>query len=44
MGEVSLSTRIKMKRSTWVRAILETSSGDVWAGYSRVQVLLNGCG
>ena len=44
MGEVSLSTRIKMKRSTWVRAILETSTGDVWAGYTRVQVMLNGCG
>jgi sulfur-oxidizing protein SoxY len=44
VGTVSLSTRIKMKRTTWVRAILETSTGDVWAGYTRVQVLLNGCG
>ena len=44
IGTVSLSTRIKMKRTTWVRAILETSTGDVWAGYTRVQVLLNGCG
>jgi sulfur-oxidizing protein SoxY len=44
MGTVSLSTRIKMKRTTWVRAILETSSGEIWAGYTRVQVLLNGCG
>jgi sulfur-oxidizing protein SoxY len=44
LGTLSLSTRIKMKRSTWVRAILETSTGDVWAGYARVQVTLNGCG
>jgi predicted secreted protein len=44
LGTVSLSTRIKMKRTTWVRAILETNTGDVWAGYTRVQVTLNGCG
>jgi sulfur-oxidizing protein SoxY len=44
LGSVTLSTRIKMKRTTWVRAILETSSGDVWAGYARVLVTLNGCG
>ncbi len=44
VGTVSLSTRIKMKRSTWVRAIAETNTGDVWADYARVQVLLNGCG
>lgn len=44
VGAVTLSTRIKMKRTTWVRAILETSTGDVWAGYSRVLVTLNGCG
>ncbi len=44
LGPVSLSTRIKMKRTTWVRAILETNTGDVWAGYTRVQVTMNGCG
>ena len=44
LGRVSISTRIKMKRTTWVRAILQTSSGDVWAGYARVLVTLNGCG
>lgn len=44
LGRVSISTRIKMKRTTWVRAILQTSSGDVWAGYTRVLVTLNGCG
>jgi sulfur-oxidizing protein SoxY len=44
LGSVSLSTRIKMKRSTWVRAILETNTGEVWAGYAKVLVTLNGCG
>jgi predicted secreted protein len=41
---VSLSTRIKMKRSTWVRAIAETSGGELWAAYAHVNVTLNGCG
>jgi sulfur-oxidizing protein SoxY len=44
LGEVSISTRIKMKRSTWVRAIMETNTGEVWADYARVLVTLNGCG
>jgi sulfur-oxidizing protein SoxY len=44
LGSVSISTRIKMKRTTWVRAIAETSDGEIWAAYSRVQVTLNGCG
>jgi sulfur-oxidizing protein SoxY len=44
LGMVSISTRIKMKRTTWVRAILETNTGEVWAGYTRVLVTLNGCG
>jgi sulfur-oxidizing protein SoxY len=44
LGKVSISTRIKMKRTTWVRAILETSTGEVWADYARVLVTLNGCG
>lgn len=44
IGTVSLSTRIKMKRSTWVRAIAETSGGELWAAYTHVNVTLNGCG
>jgi sulfur-oxidizing protein SoxY len=44
LGSVSISTRIKMKRTTWVRAIVETSTGEVWADYARVAVTLNGCG
>jgi sulfur-oxidizing protein SoxY len=44
IGSVSISTRIKMKRTTWVRALARTSDGEVWAAYARVQVTLNGCG
>jgi sulfur-oxidizing protein SoxY len=43
-GQVSITTRIKMKRSTWVRAIIETSTGELWADYTKVLVTLNGCG
>jgi sulfur-oxidizing protein SoxY len=44
LGSVALQTRIKMKRTTWVRAILETSTGEVWATYAHVNVSVNGCG
>ena len=44
IGSVSISTRIKMKRTTWVRALARTSDGEIWAAYTRVQVTLNGCG
>ena len=44
LGSVAIQTRIKMKRTTWVRAILETSTGEVWAAYAHVNVSLNGCG
>jgi sulfur-oxidizing protein SoxY len=44
LGKCSLQTRIKMKRTTWVRCIAETSDGEVWADYARVSVTLNGCG
>lgn len=44
MGKLSLQFRIKMKRTTWVRAIVETSNGEVWADYAKVTVSLNGCG
>ena len=44
IGSVAIQTRIKMKRTTWVRAIIETSTGDVWAEYAHVNVSLNGCG
>jgi sulfur-oxidizing protein SoxY len=44
IGSVAIQSRIKMKRTTWVRAILETSAGDVWAAYAHVNVSINGCG
>lgn len=44
LGQVSIETRIKMKRTTWVRAICESSTGEVWADYAHVNVSLNGCG
>ena len=44
LGSVAIQTRIKMKRTTWVRAICETSTGEVWANYAHVNVSLNGCG
>jgi sulfur-oxidizing protein SoxY len=44
IGSPFISTRIKMKRTTWVRAIVKTNAGEVWAGYARVLVSLNGCG
>jgi sulfur-oxidizing protein SoxY len=44
IGSVAIQSRIKMKRTTWVRAILETSTGEVWAAYAHVNVSINGCG
>jgi sulfur-oxidizing protein SoxY len=44
IGQVSINTRIKMKRTTWVRAIAETNTGELWADYTKVLVTLNGCG
>ncbi|HEX2450495.1 MAG TPA: thiosulfate oxidation carrier protein SoxY [Gemmatimonadales bacterium] len=44
IGSVAITTRIKMKRTTWVRAIVETSRGELWADYTKVLVTLNGCG
>jgi sulfur-oxidizing protein SoxY len=43
-GAVAVQTRIKMKRTTWVRAIAETSGGELWADYLKVETTLNGCG
>jgi sulfur-oxidizing protein SoxY len=44
IGTVSINTRIKMRRTCWVRAIAETSSGELWADYKKVTTSLNGCG
>ena len=44
LGPVAINTRIKMKRTSWIRAIVETSGGQVWADYLKVATSLNGCG
>jgi sulfur-oxidizing protein SoxY len=44
LGPIQIQTRIKMKRTSWIRAIAETSSGELWADYLKVETTLNGCG
>lgn len=44
LGPVAIQTRIKMKRTSWIRAIAETNSGELWADYLKVETTLNGCG
>ncbi len=41
---VMIQTRIKMKRTCWIRAIAETSNDELWADYLKVETTLNGCG
>lgn len=42
-GAASIDTRIKMRRSSHVRAIAETSKGDLWMMSRMVYTSLNGC-
>ncbi|MEO8140763.1 MAG: thiosulfate oxidation carrier protein SoxY [Gemmatimonadota bacterium] len=44
IAAVQIQTRIKMKRSSWIRAIAETSGGELYADYLQVETSLNGCG
>jgi len=44
LGPVQIQTRIKMKRTSWIRAIAESSTGELWADYLKVETTLNGCG
>lgn len=43
LGKASIDTRIKLRRSTHVRAIVETSGGELWWMSKLVYVTLNGC-
>lgn len=43
LGKASIDTRIKMRRSSQVRAIVETSSGELWWAHKLVYTTLNGC-
>ena len=44
LGASSIDTRIKMRRTSYVRAIAETSRGELWSAATKVFVTLNGCG
>ena len=44
LGAASIDTRIKMRRTSYVRAIVETSRGELWTSATKVFVTLNGCG
>jgi sulfur-oxidizing protein SoxY len=44
LGAASVDTRIKMRRTSYVRAIAETSKGELWYAATKVFVTLNGCG
>jgi sulfur-oxidizing protein SoxY len=44
LGGASVDTRIKMRRTSWVRAIAETNTGELWVSAKKVFVGLNGCG
>ncbi|HEX6965839.1 MAG TPA: thiosulfate oxidation carrier protein SoxY [Gemmatimonadaceae bacterium] len=42
-GGASIDTRIKMRRSSYVRVIAETNRGELWGTAKFVYVTLNGC-
>ena len=44
MGAATIDTRIKMRRTSFVRGIAETSRGELWYAATKVYVGLNGCG
>ena len=44
IGQAFVGTRIKMRMTSPVRAILETSGGAVWGAAADVRVTVNGCG
>lgn len=44
LGPVNLQTRIKMKRTSWIRGIAELNTGELYASYLKVETTLNGCG
>jgi sulfur-oxidizing protein SoxY len=44
IGQAFVSTRIKMRMTSPVRAVIETSDGAVWGAAADVRVTVNGCG
>jgi sulfur-oxidizing protein SoxY len=43
-GVASVDTRIKMRRTSYVRAIAELNTGELYVSNKKVFVTLNGCG
>jgi sulfur-oxidizing protein SoxY len=43
-GKASVDTRIKMRATSWVRAVAETSRGELWYASFKVFPASNGCG
>lgn len=43
-GDGPIETRIKMRRTSYVRAIAEMNTGELWVAAVKVFVGLNGCG
>ncbi|PYO99655.1 MAG: thiosulfate oxidation carrier protein SoxY [Gemmatimonadetes bacterium] len=44
IGQAFVSTRIKMRMTSPVRAVVETSDGALWGAAADVRVTVNGCG
>ena len=44
MGAASIDSRIKMRRTSYVRAIAEMNTGELYVSNKKVFVTLNGCG
>ncbi len=44
LGGASIDTRIKMRRTSYVRAIAEMNTGELYVSSKKVWVTLNGCG
>ena len=44
IGRASIDTRIKMRTTSWVRVIAETSRGELWAATFKAHPRSNGCG
>ncbi len=44
LGKAFIHTRIKMRMTSPVRAIVETAGGELWGAAADVRVTVNGCG
>jgi len=44
LGAASIDTRIKMRRTSYVRAIAEMNTGELYVANKKVFVMTNGCG